>query len=146
MRSVLVLLVVLAQCAIARVDHLSVSLDSRKNIFLQTFGFDANGKVNLRLFNFKLDPEPSKHDLGVEGNAMVGVAMIGGVNSNRVRIPQDECLIKGSSVDSQRVLTPDSGLYEDWSKFEVNLKVNDPVSLSLVFSNCLDSKVSFDVG
>jgi hypothetical protein len=147
MIAVQLLLLTIAYLVSARIDHLSVSLDSRKNIYLQTFGFDVNGKIKLSISNFKLDPVPSKLDLGTDGSALVGVALRGGINGNRVRIPQDDCLIKASADagNSQKVLTPDSGMYADWNNFEVGLTVKDAAPISLLFSNCLDAKVSFDV-
>ncbi len=141
---VFVLLLLGVSSVFARVDHLSVSQDNRKNIYLQTFGFDEGGKIKLTFSNFKLDPAPSG-SLGQGDAAKLGVVLRGAINGNRVRFSQDACLAGDALPNGAKVLAPESGSYDDWKNYEISLKVKDPAAISLFFTNCLDAKVSFDV-
>merc|ERR1712159_959133 len=44
-------------CSSALIHHLEIRNDARQAFFIESFGFDANGFLNLTVKNFKTHPE-----------------------------------------------------------------------------------------
>jgi hypothetical protein len=135
----MLLLLLLVLAVESRVTTLTVTNDDRHNIYLQTFGFENLGHIELTFNSFQLNPVPTNDG----GDIDVGMVILDASAYKNIRIANDVCLLKQSGITQKDIKPP---TYEAWSGHHYNYTVKTSGLFHVFFSHCQDgSTVSFEV-
>eukprot|EP01112_Ceratiomyxa_fruticulosa_P005545 TRINITY_DN1621_c0_g1_i1.p1 TRINITY_DN1621_c0_g1~~TRINITY_DN1621_c0_g1_i1.p1 ORF type:complete len:446 (+),score=83.65 TRINITY_DN1621_c0_g1_i1:219-1556(+) len=131
----------------ALIHKLSINEDNRKHFFIENFGFEEKGVINVTIKNWKFNGEPWDPSSASERRSAAFLVKITDTDSTAFLEQNDDynCILTEEDYDSDPSYLL---IYMDNSALTTFHKVIEPESegfYNIYFINCVDKKVSFEL-